>query len=41
MKTREIETTSRPTQISLSIFGELFRTYPSPECPDRPKEEDV
>lgn len=31
MKTREVETSSRPSQITLSILGELFRTHPSPE----------
>jgi len=31
MKTREIETSNRPTQITLSILGEIFRTHPNPE----------
>jgi cyclopropane-fatty-acyl-phospholipid synthase len=31
MKTREIDTANRPTQITLSILAELFRTHPNPE----------
>jgi cyclopropane-fatty-acyl-phospholipid synthase len=31
MKSHEVETTSRSTQVTLSILGELLRTHPNPE----------
>ena len=31
MKTRETDTSSRPSQVTLSLLGELFRSHPNPE----------